>query len=119
MIDVNPTLGFYCDQRRLDWYVRIAGELDARVPNIASIKVWYNGDTDFVIIEFDLDAHHYYIEGYKLYTVQKDDCRHDKAYFRQDHELIDFFCGNYFHGPNSCLPAKPKYKTWNPKPPCT
>lgn len=72
-IEVNPTLGPYCSQRRLDHLIEVAQQLrdNTDIPGI--IKVWYDAYEDFGKIHFELEGHTYTVRQYKNFPVTRDE----------------------------------------------
>lgn len=99
MVEVDPTLGPYCTQQRLDHYVEMAKELEA-TPDIGTIKVRYDATNDYVKVEFAIGGINFKIEGYKVYTVHRNNERDGVKYFYPNcggrHYVVDYFTsGDY------------------------
>lgn len=95
---VNPTLGRYCSQERLNHNVAIATEIAERTPDIGAIEVWYDETDDFVKIRFNLGGISYRIHSYKIFAVYREGVDSDKdrstyTRFGASYAMIDWFVG--------------------------
>lgn len=106
-IEVNPTLGTYCDQRRLDYLIEVAQRLQTEAKITGIIKVWYDAYEDFGKIHFELEGHTYTIRQYKNFPITRDEpipvdgeervhySRWNSPRYTHIFELVEFFKGRF------------------------
>jgi hypothetical protein len=64
--------GPYFTQWRFDELTSLAREIDEAAPGGTGWRIWYDAREDFHRLEFDLDGHHYNIQLYKIFTIDRD-----------------------------------------------
>ena len=90
MLEIDPTLGPYCNQRRLNHYVDIAKHLE-RLQGMGPIRVWYDANDDYVKIAFAYAGSDWLIRGYKVYAVLRDGKK--EFIFSREYNMLEFFEG--------------------------
>lgn len=82
-IEIGNTEGQYFTQWRFDLLKEVAEHVNAHVP-ISNVKLWYDRNQDFHMLEFDADGHHFTARLYKIVALYRDTDHRNNFHYRQE-----------------------------------